>query len=65
MPHHSLLLATMTQSSVQLPPGLTYDGPLVQTANGGVSDWVEYKKVKAYTNAFVILDESKVGGSTY
>ncbi|TBU31445.1 NUDIX hydrolase domain-like protein [Dichomitus squalens] len=44
-----------------LPPGLSYyDGPLVETANGGVSDWVEYKNVKAYTNAFVIVDDTKV-----
>ncbi|KAI1797967.1 hypothetical protein LXA43DRAFT_968438 [Ganoderma leucocontextum] len=50
----------MRHSNLQLPPGLTYDGPLVETVNGGISDWVEYKKIKLYTNAFVILDDRKV-----
>lgn len=47
-------------NSVQLPPGLTYDGPLVETASGGCANWVEYKKVKLYTNAFVIVNDEKV-----
>ena len=47
-------------STLQLPPGLAYGGPLVETVNGGISDWVDYKKVKLYTNAFVILEDSKV-----
>ncbi|KAI0765266.1 NUDIX hydrolase domain-like protein, partial [Fomes fomentarius] len=42
------------------PPGLSYDGPLVQTANGGDQEWVQYQKVKLYTNAFVILNDEKV-----
>ncbi|KAI0698066.1 NUDIX hydrolase domain-like protein, partial [Cerioporus squamosus] len=47
-------------ATLQLPPGLRYDSPLVETANGGASEWVEYKKVKLYTNAFVILNDAKV-----
>ncbi|RPD56952.1 NUDIX-domain-containing protein [Lentinus tigrinus ALCF2SS1-7] len=47
-------------ATLQLPPGLEYNGQLVETSNGGVSDWVAYKKVKLYTNAFVILNDAKV-----
>ena len=51
---------TATMSTLQLPPGLTYDGPLVETVNGGVADWVDYKIIKLYTNAFVISADSTV-----
>ncbi|KAI8986662.1 NUDIX hydrolase domain-like protein [Trametes punicea] len=45
----------------ELPPGLTYDGPLVEAASGGEeNNWVHYGKVKQYTNAFVIQDDLKV-----
>lgn len=47
-------------TSVSLPPGLSYEEPLVQTANGGNQEWVQYQKVKLYTNAFVILNDEKV-----
>ena len=47
-------------STLNLPPGLEYDGPLVETANGGAQKWVEYQKIKLYTNAFVILNDQKV-----
>ena len=51
----------MSQHSLDLPPGLAYDGPLVEAANGGgENDWVKYDKVKQYTNAFIILDDKKV-----
>ncbi|KAM5543699.1 hypothetical protein V8D89_002316 [Ganoderma adspersum] len=46
-------------STLHLPPGLTYDRPLVETASGGTVDWVNYKKIKLYTNAFVISDDSR------
>ncbi|PIL27735.1 hypothetical protein GSI_10888 [Ganoderma sinense ZZ0214-1] len=46
-------------STLQLPPGLTYDRPLVETTRGGVVDWVDYKSVKLYTNAFVISPDSR------
>ncbi|KAH9887228.1 hypothetical protein C8Q73DRAFT_794791 [Cubamyces lactineus] len=43
----------MSQHSLDLPPGLAYDGPLVEAANGGgENDWVKYDKVKQYTNAW-------------
>lgn len=51
---------TAIMSTLRLPLGLAYGGPLVETVNGGISDWVDYKKVKLYTNAFVILEDSKV-----
>ena len=45
----------------RLPPGLSYDGPLVETANGGAEEaWLHCEKVKLYTNAFVIVDDTKV-----
>ncbi|KAI0646525.1 NUDIX hydrolase domain-like protein [Trametes meyenii] len=47
--------------SIRIPPGLQYDGPLVETASGGTApSWVAYQKVKEYTNAFVIIDDTKV-----
>ncbi|KAI0674534.1 NUDIX hydrolase domain-like protein [Trametes maxima] len=47
--------------AIQIPPGLQYDGPLVETASGGTApNWVEYQKVKEYTNAFVIINDTKV-----
>lgn len=58
------LFHAMTTVTVNFPPGLEHehDGPLVETSSGGVAPgWVEYKKVKLYTNAFVILDDAKVG----
>ena len=50
-------------SHLELPPGLKYDGPLVETANDGQpgQQWIEYEKVKMYTNAFVIMNDTKVG----
>ena len=47
-------------STLQLPPGLTYDGPLVETVNEGIADWVDYKTIKLYTNAFIISSDSTV-----
>lgn len=50
---------------VQLPPGLTYDGSLDKTAEGGAdAPWLPYEKVKMYTNAFVIVNDSKVRASS-
>ncbi len=53
----------MSMHTSYLPPGveLQYNIPLVETANGGASEWVDFKKVKFYTNAFVILNDTKVG----
>lgn len=48
-----------------LPPGLTYEGPLEEAARGGDSSWVEYQKVKLYTNAFIIVDDTKVSEDPY
>ncbi|KAI0371310.1 hypothetical protein BV20DRAFT_965497 [Pilatotrama ljubarskyi] len=46
---------------MNLPPGLSYDKQLVEEANGGSeNEWVQYDKVKQYTNAFVIIDDQKV-----
>ncbi|KAI0711438.1 NUDIX hydrolase domain-like protein [Earliella scabrosa] len=47
-------------ATLSLPPGLAYDGPLIETANSGRPNWVEYEKTKRYTNAFVILNDAKV-----
>ncbi|KAI0747064.1 NUDIX hydrolase domain-like protein [Daedaleopsis nitida] len=48
-------------TDTQLPPGLSYQDPLVVTSQGGGSrPWAEYKLVKLYTNAFVILNDAKV-----
>ena len=61
--HRGIRATTITSTSMstlQLPPGLTYDGPLVETASGGAVDWVDYKKIKLYTNAFVISADSGV-----
>ena len=56
---HTTAHAIMTAS--RLPPGLSYDEPLVETANGGAEEpWLHYEKVKLYTNAFVIVDDTKV-----
>ena len=54
-------------SHLELPPGLKYDGPLVETANDGQpgQQWIEYKKVKMYTNAFVIMNDTKAGNVSY
>lgn len=50
---------------VNIPPGITYDGPMVEVASGGAEhDWIKYEKVKEYTNAFVILNDQKVGTCT-
>ncbi|RDX54802.1 hypothetical protein OH76DRAFT_1341166 [Lentinus brumalis] len=49
--------------TLHLPPGveLQHNISLVETANGGASEqWVDYKKVKFYTNAFVIINDAKV-----
>ncbi len=46
---------------VDIPPGITHDGPMVEVASGGAEhDWIKYEKVKEYTNAFVILNDQKV-----
>ena len=61
--HRRIRATTITStgmSTLQLPPGLTYDGPLVETASGGAVDWVDYKKIKLYTNAFVISGGARV-----
>ena len=52
-------------ATLSLPPGLAYDGPLIETANSGRPNWVEYEKTKRYTNAFVILNDAKVSIATY
>ena len=44
-----------------LPPGLQYDGTLEEIAVGGVSEeWADCNKVRLYTNAFIIQNDSKV-----
>ncbi|KAI0824816.1 NUDIX hydrolase domain-like protein [Trametes gibbosa] len=46
---------------LQIPPGLAYDGHLVEVVNDGVqNEWVKYEKVKEYTNAFIIIDDQKM-----
>ena len=52
-------------ATLSLPPGLAYDGPLIETANSGRPNWVEYEKTKRYTNAFVILNDAKVSTAMY
>lgn len=38
---------------------------MVEVASGGAEhDWIKYEKVKEYTNAFVILNDQKVGTCT-
>ena len=60
--HRSLSNFTMSQQTLVLPPVLSHDRPLVEAASGGAeNEWVKYDKVKEYTNAFVILDDKKVG----
>ncbi|KAI0777178.1 NUDIX hydrolase domain-like protein [Trametes elegans] len=44
-----------------MPPGLAFEGPVVETANGGTEfEWVKYEKIKEYTNAFIIHENEKV-----
>ncbi|KAI0746990.1 NUDIX hydrolase domain-like protein [Daedaleopsis nitida] len=50
----------MTALAIQLPPGTTHNGPLIETASGGSSDWLKYMDVKRYTDAFVIMNDSRV-----
>ncbi len=49
-----LLIATMTT-----PPGVNQEGPLVAVHVGGEGDWIQYRKIKVYTNCF-IKQEGKV-----
>ncbi|KAI9062227.1 hypothetical protein FKP32DRAFT_865614 [Trametes sanguinea] len=51
----------MSTQASELPPGLAHDAPLVETASGGENkEWFAYDKVKQYTNAFIIQDDSKI-----
>ncbi|KAH9941129.1 NUDIX hydrolase domain-like protein [Epithele typhae] len=48
-------------STLQLPPGLKHDGPLVEASCGGEpGPWLEHGKVKLYTNAFVIINDARI-----
>lgn len=44
---------------VSLPPGITEERALVERHSGGIESWLEYEKIKLYTNAF-IKEEGKV-----
>ncbi|KAL4251953.1 Oxidized purine nucleoside triphosphate hydrolase [Abortiporus biennis] len=39
-----------------VPPGVVHDRPLVEVHAGGVDEWVPIKRVKMFTNAFIVQD---------
>lgn len=40
-------------NSAQLPPGLSASVPFEEAATGGSAEWMQYDKMKLYTNAFI------------